>query len=162
MAQTWPRPFLSSSRGAPFFNFGVLLGPALKAVWHNGTQRKHKGSSSDMPSIADLLWHQMWNFFGKLWLCLWLGRPWVCALGWLLAWGFAQCFSSSHGPVQCPLPPNLAQDSGISQPSVVCQTYGLQPDGFQENARNHENAENDKDSWEPPQILRGLSHLSAG
>ena len=35
---------------------------------HSGTQRNHKDFSSDVPSNAILVWHQMQNFFGKLWL----------------------------------------------------------------------------------------------
>ena len=42
---------------------------------HSGTQRNHKDFSSDVPSNAVLVWHQMQNFFGKLWLWLCLGRP---------------------------------------------------------------------------------------
>ena len=42
---------------------------------HNGTQRNHKDVSSDVPSNAVLVWHQMQNFFEKLWLWLCLGRP---------------------------------------------------------------------------------------
>ena len=51
--QPRPRPFLSSSRGAPFFIY-----------WG---KRKHKDFSSDVPSNAVLVWHQMQNFLGKLW-----------------------------------------------------------------------------------------------
>ena len=44
---------------------------------HSRTQRTHKDFSSDVPPNAVLVWHQMQNFFGRLWLWLWLGRPWV-------------------------------------------------------------------------------------
>ena len=37
---------------------------------HSGTQRNHKDFSSDVPSNAVLVWHQMQNFLGKLWLWL--------------------------------------------------------------------------------------------
>ena len=37
---------------------------------HNGTQRNHNNFSSDVPSNAVLVWHQMQNFFGKLWMWL--------------------------------------------------------------------------------------------
>ena len=47
---------------------------------HSGTQRNHKDFSSDVSSNAVLVWHQMQNFFGKLWLWLCLGRPWRSAL----------------------------------------------------------------------------------
>ena len=40
---------------------------------HSGTQRNHKDFSSDVPSNAVLVWHQMQNFFGRLWLWLCLG-----------------------------------------------------------------------------------------
>ena len=33
---------------------------------HSGTQRNHKDFSSDVPSNAVLVWHQMQNFFGKI------------------------------------------------------------------------------------------------
>ena len=33
---------------------------------HSGTQRNHKDSSSDVPSNAVLVWHQMHNFFGMV------------------------------------------------------------------------------------------------
>ena len=45
------------------------------SLLHSGTQRNHKDFSSDVPSTAVLVWHQMQNFFGKLWLWLCLGRP---------------------------------------------------------------------------------------
>ena len=33
---------------------------------HSGTQRNHEDFSSDVPSNAVLVWHQMQNFFWKI------------------------------------------------------------------------------------------------
>ena len=53
------------SRG-PIFHFGVPPDDAPMPLLHSGTQRNHKDFSSDVPSNAVLVWHQMQNFFGRI------------------------------------------------------------------------------------------------
>ena len=74
-AQPRPRPFLSSSRGAPFSFLGYPRMPHPMPSLYSGTQRKHKEFASDVPSSAVLMRHQMQNLFEKLWLRLCLGCP---------------------------------------------------------------------------------------
>ena len=64
------------SRG-PIFHFWGTLGWRTKCPSRSGTQRNHKEFSSDVPSNAVLVRHQMQNLFGRLWLWLCLGRPWL-------------------------------------------------------------------------------------
>ena len=57
----------------PYFSFlGCPRMTHQMRLLHSGTQRNHKDFSSDMPSNAVLVWHQMQNFFGRLWL-------WLCS-----------------------------------------------------------------------------------
>ena len=70
------------SRG-PIFHFWGTPGWRTKCPFYTVKHREtNKDFSSDVPSNAVLVWHQMQNFFGRLWLWLWLGRPWVMISGW--------------------------------------------------------------------------------
>ena len=77
-AQPRPRPFLSSSRGAPFFIFGVPPDDAPNALstqWN--TEKPQRFFIWCAIKCRFGVGHQMQNFFGKLWLWLCLGRPWA-------------------------------------------------------------------------------------
>ena len=60
----------------PHFSFFGYPGWRTKCLFYTAKHRETKRIfSSDVPSNAVLVWHQMQNFFGTLWLWLWLGRP---------------------------------------------------------------------------------------
>ena len=54
------------SRGPIFSFLGYPRMTHQMPLLHSGTQRNHKDFSSDGPSTAVLVWHQMQNFFGRL------------------------------------------------------------------------------------------------
>ena len=82
-----PLTLWSSSRGAPFFFLGYPRMTHQMPLLHSGTQRNHKDFSSDVSSNAILVWHQMQNFFGRLWSWLCLGRPWINSATFLAGHG---------------------------------------------------------------------------